>query len=358
MIVTVLRLTRWEFFKLRRRWMPCILVAVAAALCQSFLWSQYREYVVRVPVEEQYFFNLGGPVVAEDGSRAVIPISCGDIWTGAVDDKMARSAPELREDNLELVRFMRDEDCPRMLEGDASFLEHTRQLVVLPNSVSNAIPIAQTIGIVLIMILAASSMGGEFGWGTLRAALTRGIKRWQFLGAKVLSMLLLIGGGLIIAALTIALSSLVTASLIIEDGGGLADAGEWSTLAVLFGKAVYGLMPYAMLAIFLSVLTSSSSMGIAFSLAYFFAELIVFLTVGGLFDWFSNVADFLLGPSVTAWMIETGIHTANPPQTLFPLKDPPSELHAFLVVTAYMVIAGAAAFWLFQRRDIAGARGE
>ena len=156
----------------------------------------------------------------------------------------------------------------------------------------------------------------------------------------------------------IALSSLVTASLIIEAGGGLADAGEWSTLAVLFGKAVYGLMPYAMLAILLSVLTSSSSMGIAFSLAYFFAELIVFLTVGGLFDWFSNVADFLLGPSVTAWMIETGIHTANPPRTLFPLKDPPSELHAFLVVTAYMVIACAAAVWLFQRKDIAGARGE
>ena len=32
MIVTVLRLTRWEFFKLRRRWMPWILVALAAAL--------------------------------------------------------------------------------------------------------------------------------------------------------------------------------------------------------------------------------------------------------------------------------------------------------------------------------------
>ncbi len=160
------------------------------------------------------------------------------------------------------------------------------------------------------------------------------------------------------AALTIALSSLVAASLIIEDGGGLADAGEWSTLAVLFGKAIYGLMPYAMLAILLTVLTTSSSMGIAMSLAYFFVELIVFLTVGGLFDWFSNVADFLLGPSVTAWMIETGVHTTNPQQTLFALKDPPSQLHAFLVVTAYMLIAGVAAFWLFQRKDIAGAKGE
>ena len=80
--------------------------------------------------------------------------------------------------------------------------------------------------------------------------------------------------------------------------------------------------------------------------------------MGGLFDWFSNVADFLLGPSVTAWMIETGVHTTSPQPSLFLSKDPPSELHAFLVVTPYMLIAGVAAFWLFQRKDIAGAKGE
>ena len=57
-------------------------------------------------------------------------------------------------------------------------------------------------------------------------------------------------------------------------------------------------------------------------------------------------------------MIETGVHTTNPQQTLFAIKDPPSQLHAFLVVTAYMLIAGVAAFWLFQRKDIVGAKGE
>ena len=351
MIVTVLRLTRWEFFKLRRRWMPWILLGIVVAITQIFLWASYYEYVVRVPFHEQSFFGLPGPVVAEDGRRAVVPISCADIWDETIDDKLARSAPELMEESTELVESMREEHCPNSLEEEARFFESTRQIVVLPNSVSNAIVIAQTIGIVLIMILAASSMGGEYGWGTLRLALTRGIGRWQLLGAKVLSMLLLIGGGLIIAALTIALSSLVTASLIIEDGGGLADAGEWSTLAVLFGKAVYGLMAYAMLAIFLSVLTSSSSMGIAFSLAYYFAEFILVRILGGLFDWFENVSNFLLGPSVTAWMIETGVHTTSPQLTLFPSKDPPSELHAFLVVTSYMLIAGVAAVWLFQRKD-------
>ena len=142
------------------------------------------------------------------------------------------------------------------------------------------------------------------------------------------------------------------------DDGGLADSGQWSTAAVMFGKAVYGLMPYAILALFLSVLTASSSMGIAFSLAYYFAESILVAILGGLFDWFSNVTDFLLGPNVTAWMTEAGTRTTGGDAALFPLQDLPDQLHAFLVVAAYIIVLGAAAFWLFHRRDIAGARGE
>ena len=53
--------------------------------------------------------------------------------------------------------------------------------------------------------------------------------------------------------------------------------------------------PYAILALFLSVLTASSSMGIAMSLAYYFAELILVRILGGLFDWFNSVTNFLLG---------------------------------------------------------------
>ena len=158
-------------------------------------------------------------------------------------------------------------------------------------------------------------------------------------------------------ALTLVPISLVMTQLAFDDGGELADAGQWSTVAVMFGKAIYGLMPYAMVALFLSVLTSSSSMGIAISLTYFFVELILVQVPGVLFDWFSNVADFLLGPSVTSWMTETGVGTTGE-GAMFPLSDPSSQLHAFLVLTAYMVITGVAAFWLFHRRDIARARGE
>ena len=40
-IAEVLRLTRWEWFKLRRRWMPWVLLAIAAAFAQLGLWGGY-----------------------------------------------------------------------------------------------------------------------------------------------------------------------------------------------------------------------------------------------------------------------------------------------------------------------------
>ena len=44
MIAQVLRLTRWELFKVRKRWMPWILLAVAIVVVQATLWGFYSSY--------------------------------------------------------------------------------------------------------------------------------------------------------------------------------------------------------------------------------------------------------------------------------------------------------------------------
>ena len=352
MIVHVLRLTRWEWFKLRKRWMPWILLVIAVVGAQSFLWSRFYSYNVRPSIEEQTTFYLSGPTDSAGNSTA-IPVSCIDIWEGTADAKVEQSDQAYREDTLRMMEFLLGEEtCQEHLEDEALFRDSTRQTLVLPNSLSNGLAFAHTIGIILIMILTSSVLGTEYGWGTLRAVLTRGVNRRQFLGAKALSLLLMGAIGLIIVALTVAVSSLIAASLLVDDGG-ITDSGQWSTVAVVFGKAVYGLIPYAILALFLSVLTSSTSLGIAISVAYYFVE--SFLV--GMFLWFSNVTDFLLGPSVISWMTEAGIHMTDE-GAMFPVSHPSSQLHAFLVIAAYSIIIGVAAFWLFQRKDIAGARGE
>ena len=164
--------------------------------------------------------------------------------------------------------------------------------------------------------------------------------------------------GLLIASLTVVVSSLIAAALTLDDGGLLGDAGEWSTVAVMFGKAVYGLAPYGILALFLTVLTSSSSMGIAISLAYYFVELILVQIMSGLFDWFGNISDYLLGPNISAWMTESSVVTTGGDSGLAGVSDLPGTLHAFVTLLVYTAVLGGAATWLFLRRDVAGARGE
>ena len=41
MMIQVLRLTRWELFKLRKRWMPWILLGIVVVITQLILWVNY-----------------------------------------------------------------------------------------------------------------------------------------------------------------------------------------------------------------------------------------------------------------------------------------------------------------------------
>ena len=360
MMIHVVRLTRWELFKVRKRWMPWILLAIAVALTQLGLWANYSQY--------QDLGRDGGTFWMEVTEDNVVRITCADVVEGNVDAKLALIPEQDHQEILEAVEERRTSvECEEMLEDEAEFRSFYRGGFVLPSSLANSLGVANSFGILLIMILTASAMGVEYGWGTLRTAMTRGVGRWQFLSAKALSLLLMGGAGLIIVGLGVVVSSLIFASLISGDGVGLADSGKWSTVAVMFAKAVYGLLPYVMLALFVSVLTSSSSMGIAISMAYFFIELILIQVLGGLFDWFSNVTDFLVGPSIGGWMAQTGVQSNSwiaearvftESVALVRITELPGQLHAFLVLTAYIAVLGGASLWLIRRRDIAGAKGE
>ena len=351
MILTVLRLTRWELFKVRKRWMPWILLFVALAVVQATLWGFYAAYG---NVGNEHASGYPGVPDAR-GRAAHIRITCDDILDGSAVAKAELVSEEWREEARKSVELRR-ERCPSIVEEVAKDRQRHRGHFTLPGGLANSIGVAHSIGVLLVMILGASAIGSEYGWGTLRTALTKGAGRWQFLGAKALSLAVLSIAALFFVSLSVAVSSLIAASFTLDDGGWLSESGQWSTVVVMLGKAVYGLMPYAILAMFLAVLTSSSSMGIAASFAYYFAETLVVQILGRQFDWFDRVTDFLIGPNTAAWMTETGVVTTE--GGLFSVGDPPGTLHAFLMVTAYMVIAGVAALWLFQRRDVAGAWGE
>ena len=356
MIVQVLRLTRWEWFKLRRRWLPWILLVIIVVIAQSFLWSTYISYgTTDFP---------GGYSLHEEGESVLDPTRKGVVRTIEVaeEDPVFFECEGVRKGEFApvLQRMSEEEQarvqeiCANEAEQERLFRETSRKSFILPNSLARSLGFAQTIGAMLVLILASLAIGVEYGWGTLRPAFTSGIRRWQFLGAKALSLVLMVGAGLLVLSLTVVVSSLIAAALTLHEGGGFADSGEWRTAAVMFGKVLYGLVPYVILALFLSVLNASLSIGVALSLAYYLAE--TFL-MGTLLESFGSVSDFLLGPSVIAWMVEPGARIWAVDNIPVPLSDLPSNLHAFLVILAYIVVLGGSALWLFQRRDIGGAKG-
>ena len=228
MTVEVLRLTRWEWFKLRRRWVPWILLGIVILIAQLALWSA--------------FFTYRTADIGEVLKFTSFDTAAGEVW-GCREIEHPRDVCEDQE------------------RGERLYHKFERPRFILPISLANTLGFAQLFGPILVAILASSAVGVEYGWGTLRTTLTRGTSRWQLLAAKVVAIMLMVVAGLLVLSLTSVASSLIVAWLTLSDGFGFADSGEWSAVWVVFGKTVYSLVPYMVLALFFIVLTSSAGVG-------------------------------------------------------------------------------------------------
>ena len=87
MIAQVLRLTRWEFFKVRKRWMPWILLAVAIVVVQATLWGFYSSYG---NIDDPEIIVYHGPQDAEGFWSSVIRLSCVDVSDAKIESAMER----------------------------------------------------------------------------------------------------------------------------------------------------------------------------------------------------------------------------------------------------------------------------
>ena len=278
MIAHVLRLSIGEWHKLRRRWIPWILLGLVVFLTQGLVWVVYVAY--------------------------------------HLDDEVSE-------------------------EGLSDF--------TLP-SIITVDPISLHFLVIPIMILAASVVGVEYGLGTLRTTLTRGVGRWQLLSAKLIMLMVAVIAGFIVLSAFIAIAGIVIAGIAAitppaEEGALIGTEPQaWLDAAIGAGKVVYALAPYVALAVFLAVVTQSTAQGISISMGYYVLELIAAPILGGIAEWLGNALEVaLLGSNVGEWM-----STANATDAL----------RAFFVILAYTVVFVAAALWIFQRRDVAGAKGE
>lgn len=341
-----LRLTKWEWFKVRRLRMPWILLVIVVLVSQIPIWVNYLAFH-----NDDVNMVMGGGFVSysvswEEPTPGSIEITCSDF----VNDRMPLGFDQLPEDRR--AAFLEEMDAWRtdgVCDGFAD-REQLRRGFTLPNSITQSIAVVSSfrpiaIGPILIMILAASIVGSEYGFGTLRTVLAGGIGRWKFLIAKLLLLLRLSSNALIVIALVALVSSLAIALISTDESGGIADSGKWSEVVLIFLKTVYGLLPFIALGAFVTVLTTSRGVGIALSVGYFIMESII-ATLLRLNDTLADVADYLLVQAFLSW-------------TTIPTELDSSEtLGVFVAILGYTLVLVAATAWVIDRRDIGGASGD
>ena len=223
-----------------------------------------------------------------------------------------------------------------------------QSFLTLPKAANMIFSTAQSIGALLLVILVASAVGNEYGWGTIRQVLTRKGVRYQYILAKVAAYIIYAIIGVVIAVIIGFLFSMITTSLI--DGG-----IDWSFMTASFvgdmfknyGWTLYAIIPYILLAVTFAVLGRSAMVGVGASLGYWFIEQIavgIFSGAGG--NW-AKIPHYLIGPNSESLL--PGVAMSGP---FAPSGDAPSTLWAVMAVLIYSVALLGISLWLFKKRDI------
>ena len=125
------------------------------------------------------------------------------------------------------------------------------------------------------------------------------------------------------------------------------------------GKSALAFVPYVAVAMFFAVLTTSANTATAITLVYkFVVEGAIVPIVLATTDTFDKMAGFVLGRAVDAWLANEANSSGQEGIFAFDGSSAMTEnIHGLVVMLVYTVALMAASVWLFQRRDIGGAKG-
>jgi len=330
MIATVARLTRWEWFKLRKRWMPWILLVLLVLFSQIGIVGSYFNYR---SVSDGGQIPLGQGPGQTEGLRFV---QCTDVLA---------NPPVLPEDvNPQVAAGLRAQCEELAVRRTVELAVHYNNLM-LPGSITAAVSTASAIGGLLIAVLAASVVGVEYGWGTMRTTLVRGTGRTQYLAGKFAVLLLAAFGALAVVVVGAVIASLVAGMFVSAPPGYVAPA--WDASMETLGRAWFGLVPIIALTVMLTVLTSSTATGMAGGIGYTIAEPLILALLGTVSDRFQKAGDYLLAANISGWNGSQG----------FGATSDVGSLHHFVVLVIYTTVFVALSVWLLRSRDVAKATG-
>lgn len=238
--------------------------------------------------------------------------------------------------------------------------DHARQMARLLNiiNLSSSIPFSLSIlssfGAVMAVILMASTVGNEYNWRTLRIALISSEDRIKLLGAKVISVVILVVIGMVVSVVVGFIMSIITNSIAGNalNFGFITGSYCWDQF-VQFWRTLYIIMPFALMGLLFSVVGRSAMPGIAVGAGILFLEPIITALMSAAGGWVSSIPKYLFAANVDV------INDLNNLPGGFgafggTAAQPPSVLHAVIILGAYIVVFIVVAFCLFKKRDVTG----
>jgi len=223
-----------------------------------------------------------------------------------------------------------------------------RASLQFPDAFNMIFSTAGTILTLLLIILVASSIGNEYGWGTVRQILARRGIRYYFVVSKLVSFIIIAFIGLILASIFGFILALITSNMIGGINWDFMTASFVTGLFEKFGWTLFTLLPYVLMASFFAFLGRSAIAGIGGGLGFYFIEAIavgIFNQSGG---WLAKIPDYLIGPNVDA-LLPSSLFTQGP----FASADiMPSILNASLTLAVYCVVFLSISLLMFRKRDL------
>lgn len=232
--------------------------------------------------------------------------------------------------------------------GDVSESADMRESLKVSNIFENGMAIFGFFGGILIVIVASSLIGSEFGWNTLRPLVSRARSRSSLLSAKwvvvvaytVLMVIVGLIGSMVIAAIGSALA-----------GNSMSFSAElWDFYLLGALRWVVASLPYAVIAFAVALITRSNAAGIAIGIGISFVEPLLFGLLGLVSDVFETVQEYGISWNVSQL---TSISSQGGDNATF--GDPISTAQVWEsigILAIYVAVFVVATYWVFNRRDI------
>lgn len=245
----------------------------------------------------------------------------------------------------------------RALQARQDTLQSISQPLRLPDSFTTSAQIIDYVGLILIIILAGSIVGGEYSVGTVRLMFTRGPTRGQFFLAKLGTILACtILGTVVLMALGVVIGAFFNFLLGIGSNLHFLTAA-WLGHALIYTlTVVLNLFVYAIIAVFLSILGKTTTAGVAGTLIWWVVENVlgsVLSIVGALGH--GPVNSFM--QAIPNYFISTNVDALQQNQHAFLLGDRSfmpqvSDVHALLMLACYLILLIGLSWWVMQKRDV------